>query len=177
MPYRSPSRRQDNPRTALLEGGYLTVAAADLRTGDHACLFYGSEAEQLAELGSLVVAGNRARSAGLTGARLTMAQIVANEALMHLLRWGQRGGRPSEAADARVCTWEEPGILTWDLFATERSAAPAAWAGFAPPDADAGPDDGLWPIRNLRESVEFRTVEGRPRLRLRYAGAGNAERL
>ncbi|WP_434597049.1 anti-sigma factor RsbA family regulatory protein [Streptomyces sp. A5-4] len=120
---------------------------------------------------------NRAQGAGLAGARLAMAEIVANEALTYLLQCGQQGARPDEAAGARVCAWEEPGILTWDLFATERSAAPAAWAGFAPPGAAAGPDDGLWLIRNLCESVEVRSVDGRLRMRLRYAGAGDAERL
>ncbi|MBT2509587.1 MEDS domain-containing protein [Streptomyces sp. ISL-98] len=46
---------------ALLHGMHRTVAVADLRVGDHACLFFGSTEEQLSVLGSLVVAGLAAR--------------------------------------------------------------------------------------------------------------------
>ncbi|MBT2509588.1 sensor histidine kinase [Streptomyces sp. ISL-98] len=112
---------------------------------------------------------DRAEAAGLAGARLAMAETVANEALTYLMGHGATG--------ARVCAWEEPGVLVWELFAADRAPAPATWAGFAPPGAQAGADDGLWLMRNLCESVEIRTVDGRMRLRLRYAGATDAERL
>ncbi|MBT2529117.1 MEDS domain-containing protein [Streptomyces sp. ISL-99] len=111
-----------------------------------------------------------AAAAGLSGARLAMAETVANEALTCLLERGATG--------AEVCAWEEPGIVAWDLFATgPATSAPAAWAGFVPPGEQAGPFDGLWLMRSLCESVEIRMVDGRMRLRLRYGGKGNAERL
>ncbi|MET9519937.1 MEDS domain-containing protein [Streptomyces sp. NPDC002994] len=111
-----------------------------------------------------------AAAAGLSGARLAMAEIVANEALTCLLDRGATG--------AQVCAWEEPGIVAWDLLATgPATSAPAAWAGFAPPGERADPFDGLWLMRSLCESVEIRMVDGRMRLRLRYGGKGNAERL
>ncbi|WP_141662831.1 hypothetical protein [Streptomyces sp. Wb2n-11] len=76
----------------------------------------------------------------------------------------------------RGCAWEEPGIVARGLFATG-PAAPPAWAGFAPPGVRAGPFDGLWLMRSLCESVEIRTVDTGLRLRLRYSGKKNAERI
>lgn len=111
-----------------------------------------------------------AAAAGLAGARLAMAEIVANEALACLFDHGATG--------AQVCAWEEPGIVAWDLSATgPATSVPAAWAGFAPPGVRAGPFDGLWLMRSLCESVEIRRVDARLRLRLRYSGKNNAERI
>ncbi|MGW0545759.1 hypothetical protein [Streptomyces altiplanensis] len=75
-----------------------------------------------------------------------------------------------------MCAWEEPGIVAWDLFVTGPAVpAPAARAGLAPPGVRAGPFDGLWLMRSLCESVEIRTVDAR--LRLRYCGKNDAERV
>ncbi|MEV6399549.1 MEDS domain-containing protein [Streptomyces sp. NPDC051907] len=106
----------------------------------------------------------RAETAGLAGQEAASAETAANEALTWLLSLG--------AADAEIRVWEEPGALLWDLLATEGgAAAPGPFAGYVPPGPAAGPDDGLWLVRSLCESVELRAeAGGRLRLRLRCSG-------
>ncbi|WKU47214.1 MEDS domain-containing protein [Streptomyces sp. VNUA116] len=144
-----------------------------------------------------LLARERAAGAGLTGARLALAELAVHEAAAYLLT----------PEDARVTlrAWEEPGAVVYELRRTERDgggvgrgargerertgpgggltvpdAAVPPFAGYRPPApaGDAhGAEDGLWLARCLGDSLEVRARGPETVLTLRVAGQGDAERL
>ncbi|WP_434597047.1 MEDS domain-containing protein [Streptomyces sp. A5-4] len=144
---------------ALLQGTHLTVAAADLRTGDHACLFYGSEAEQLAVLGSLVVAGLASRH------RLLL--LVGGEGPRTSCDLLDRCRIPAKASGAgRGATAEQIRILDAEEFCFhEGNIEPRRMVGRLRREADRAATDGYGGLRVIGDmSVALRGKDAVGRL-------------
>ncbi|MEU5424533.1 sensor histidine kinase [Streptomyces olivoreticuli] len=112
----------------------------------------------------------RGAAAGLTGERLALAVLAVHEAADHLLT--------ADGAHVTLSAWEEPGALVYDLWRPGPLGAPVpALAGYAPPGAARGGEDGLWLARRLSESLDVRSRDDGTRITLRVAGPGDAEAL
>ncbi|MFI1798582.1 anti-sigma factor RsbA family regulatory protein [Streptomyces sp. NPDC020379] len=113
----------------------------------------------------------RAAAAGLGGERLALAELAVHEAADHLLE-------AAEGARVTLSAWQEPGALVYDLWRPGPHSAPVpALAGYLPPGADRGGEDGLWLARRLSDFLDVRLRDGGTRITLRVAGPTDAEAL
>lgn len=111
-------------------------------------------------------AAAQARGNGLAGDRAELFVFAVHELATYMSQ--------EAAAQAVVRIWPAMGSIDCDLEVVGRPV-PDPFAGFRPPDDLGRPEDRLWVVRQLCDSVEFRPTSAGISVRLSFAGPRSAE--